>query len=142
MGVNINFDFVNDCIQIPYYKEKNPYVHLVMHNEYIKKILFKKYNEIENIENGCHDCSLFYGGIYYIYTECIRYMNICFKPGRESEYLDYYDNINPKHGLEFNFLDIFNILETRGLGRLVNKNTPKAFNTVEELIMLGGYTQN
>ena len=69
-------------------------------------------------------------------------MNICFRSVKESKYLDYYENFNPKHGLEFNFLDIFNDLKTRGIGRLVDKNIPKAFNTTEELIMLGGYIQN
>ena len=139
---SIDFSYTYDSIQIPYYEEKNPYVHLIMCNNRICKILFKKYGEIDNIENGCHDCSLFYGNIYYIYNECIKFMNSCFKSCRESEDLNYYANFNPKHGLEFNFLDIFNDVKTTGIGRLVNKNIPKAFNTVEELIMLGGYTEN
>lgn len=122
-------------IQIPYYIENNPYVHLVMDDcgYYIDNILFKKFNEINNIKNGCHDCSLFYGNLHYIKSLCEVYYNTYHTKDNN------YKNIG--HGNEFNFLDIFNIGIAVGKGRLVEKDIPIAFNTIEELNKLGGYVK-
>lgn len=121
-------------IQIPYYIEDNPYVHLVMDNyNFIHRVLFKKFGEIDNIKNGCHDCSLFYGDLYYIKNLCEIYYNTYYIKNNN------YKNIG--HGDEFNFLDIFNIISVNGIGRLVEKDIPIAFNTIEELNKLGGYVK-
>lgn len=124
-------DFI---IQVPCYEEKSPYVNLKLNeflNNHIEKVLFSKFGEVDNSEYGWHDCSLFYGNIYYIYNVCIRFLN-CF---REK---DGYKDIG--HGNEFNFLDIFNETMARGFGRPINKNKgfPKSFNTVDELYYIGG----
>lgn len=123
-----------NIIQIPYYIEENPYVHLVMNKcNHIDKVLFKKFGEINNIKNGYHDCSLFYGNIYIIKEACEIF--------KEHYYKDNcYRNIG--HGNEFNFLDIFNVLCTDALGVLVEKDIPIAFNTIEELNKIGGYIEN
>lgn len=119
-------------IQVPCYKEKSPYVNLKLdENNYnhIEKVLFSKFGEVDNSEYGWHDCSLFYGNMYYIYNVCIRFLNY-FKEK------DKYKDIG--HGNEFNFLDIFNETIVRGFGRPINKGFPKSFNTVDELYYIGG----
>jgi hypothetical protein len=125
-------DFI---IQVPCYEEKSPYVSLKLNeflNNHIEKVLFSKFGEVDSSERGWHDCSLFYGNIYYIYNACIRFLNYF----REK---DGYKDIG--HGNEFNFLDIFNETMARGFGRPINKNKgfPKSFNTVDELYYIGGY---
>lgn len=118
-------------IQVPCYEEKNPYVNLEMDVSWnIKKVLFSKFNEIENNIIGYHDCSLFYGNYYNIYNNCLDYMTIFRKK-------DGYKDIG--HGNEFNFLDIFNQVCLSGYGKLVNGEIPKSFNTLEELYLIGGY---
>lgn len=121
-------------IQIPYYIEDNPYVHLVMNDyNFIDKVLFKKFGEIDNINNGCHDCSLFYGNIYHILADCEMFKKHYYKD-------NCYEDIG--HGHEFNFLDMFNVFYIDAIGNLVEKDIPIAFNTIEELNKIGGYIES
>ena len=130
-----SLDFVDKSdfmIQVPCYKEKFPYVNLKLdenHSNHIEKVLFSKFGEVDNSEYGWHDCSLFYGNMYYIYNACIRFLNY-FKEK------DGYKDIG--HGNEFNFLDIFNETMVRGFGKFVYKGFPISFNTINELYYFGG----
>lgn len=118
------------CIQVPCYLEYKPYVDLELYSNYkIKKVLFSKFNESTS-SSGNHDCSLFYGSIYYIYQMCLDYMTLFRKK-------DGYEDFG--HGKEFNFLDIFNKVNAHGVGIFFKGEVPDSYNTKEELYDIGGY---
>lgn len=129
---SLDFSCDKNIIQIPCNLEKNPYVCInTDSNKFIKSIRFSKFNETDKELIGYHDCSLFYGSINYIIKCCKDFIDAYYDKSSHN-----YCNFG--HGYEFNFLDIFNKIDATGQVKEVYSNISNAFNTVDELINLGG----
>lgn len=127
---SIDFDN-NKGIQVPCCVEKNPYVNFLTVGTKIVEVQFSKYGEIEKDTVGYHDCSLFYGNIYYIYEKCKEYYDTYFSEAGQN-YISY------NHGKDFNFLDIFNRFSASGYICELSGKAVKSFNTIDELSRVGG----
>lgn len=129
-------DSTNECI-IPCTIEKIPYVQLIDDYEKINEhqykrtgkitVKFSKYND--QITSGYHDMCIFSCNILYLKKYLDEFYN--------KFYIS--NHYNHKHGNEFEFLDVFNDTDCKAkIIKIDDSFATKSFNTVEELITLGG----